>query len=126
VGSDAFFLALAGRAQVDDLLQVAPAPLEFQELLVPQGDILGRELGVGGAEQVLAVQVLLGLDLGRIDPEETPGVTRRYRFRPGLVEMTPRSSARLVAVSLSLPEIISPSWASIRARTAASRSASRG
>src|SRR5450631_4578405 len=31
-----------------------------------------------------------------------PGVVRRYLFRPGLVEMTPRSSARLVALSLSL------------------------
>ena len=30
-----------------------------------------------------------------------PGVTRRNRFRPGIVEIFPRSSARLVAVSLS-------------------------
>jgi hypothetical protein len=73
VGSDAFFLAMAGRAQVDDPLQVALAALDFQELLVAQGDVLCRELGVGGAEQVLAVQVLLGLDLGRVDPQDAAG-----------------------------------------------------
>jgi hypothetical protein len=51
VGADAFFLAMVDRAQVDDLLEVAPAALGFQELLVPQGDVLGGQLGVGAAEQ---------------------------------------------------------------------------
>jgi hypothetical protein len=55
-----------------------------------------------------------------------PGVTRRYRFRPGLVEITPRSSARLMALSVPVPSIISLSWASSRARVAASRSAASG
>jgi hypothetical protein len=36
VGADAFFLAVAGRAQVDDLLEVAPAAFDFQQLLVPE------------------------------------------------------------------------------------------
>ena len=40
--------------------------------------------------------------------------------------MTPRSSARFVAVSLSVPSIISLSRASSRARIAASRSAPSG
>jgi hypothetical protein len=41
VGSDAFFFAVVDRAQVDDLLEVAPAALDFQQLLVAQGDVLG-------------------------------------------------------------------------------------
>jgi hypothetical protein len=41
VGSDAFFRAVVDRAQVDDLPQVAPAALGFQELLVPGRDVLG-------------------------------------------------------------------------------------
>jgi hypothetical protein len=31
-------------AQVDDLLHVAPAALDFEELLVAQGDVLGDHL----------------------------------------------------------------------------------
>ena len=51
VGADALFFAVAGLAQVDDLLEVAPSALEFQELLAAQRDILRRQLGVGGARQ---------------------------------------------------------------------------
>jgi hypothetical protein len=40
--------------------------------------------------------------------------------------MTLRSSARLVALSLSEPAIVSVSWASSRSRTAWSRSAASG
>jgi hypothetical protein len=126
VGADAFFLAVVDRAQVDDLLEVAPAALDFQELLVAGRDVLGGQLGVGAAEQVLAVQVLLGLDLGGVGAQQPAGGVAQYRFRPGLVEMTPRSSARLVALSLSESLIISPSWVSIRSRTLASRSAASG
>jgi hypothetical protein len=61
VGADAFFLAVVDRAQVDDLLEVAPAVFDFQELLVAQGDVLRGELGVAGAQQVLAVEVLFRL-----------------------------------------------------------------
>jgi hypothetical protein len=46
-------------------------------------------------------------------------------LRPGLVEITPRSSARLVVGSLSVPSISSVSWATRRARVAA-RSAASG
>jgi hypothetical protein len=45
VGADAFFFAMAGRAQVDDLLHVTPAALDFEELLVAQSDVLGGQLG---------------------------------------------------------------------------------
>jgi len=70
VGADAFFLAVVDRAQVDDLLEVSPAALDFQELLAAERDVLGGQPGIGGAEQVLPVKVLLGLDLGRIDPQQ--------------------------------------------------------
>ncbi len=58
VDADALFLAAAGGPQVDDLLEVSPAALDFQELLIAQGDILGGHRRVGGAQQVLAVEVL--------------------------------------------------------------------
>src|SRR5689334_5293385 len=38
VGADALFFAVVDRAQVDDLLEVSPAALDFQELPVAQGD----------------------------------------------------------------------------------------
>jgi hypothetical protein len=68
VGADAFFLAVAGRAQVDDLLEVTPAALDLQHLLVPQRDVLAAQLGVRDAQLVLAVQVLPGLDRGGVGP----------------------------------------------------------
>src|SRR3954469_19183704 len=40
-----------------------------------------------------------------------PGVRRRYRFSPGLVEIFPRSSPRLPAERVSEPAISSASWA---------------
>jgi len=85
VGADAFFLAMVDRAQVDDLLEVAPAALDFQQLLIPQRDVLGRELGVRAAEQLLAVQVLLGLDGGGVGPEQAPGGDAQVpvQARPG-------------------------------------------
>jgi len=55
-----------------------------------------------------------------------PAVTRRYRLSPGVVEITPRSSARLVAVSLSLPAMVCSSMATMRSRVVRSRSAVSG
>ncbi|WP_405088491.1 hypothetical protein [Microbispora sp. NBC_01389] len=60
VGADAFFEPVVDRPQVDGLLHVAPAALDFQELLVAQGDVLGAEVGVTAAKEVLAVEVGLG------------------------------------------------------------------
>src|SRR5208337_2428021 len=80
VGADAFFLAVVDRAQVDDLLHVAPAALDFQELLIAQRDVLGGHLGIGGPEQAaggdpqVPVQAGLGGDdaaeLGALVPAE--------------------------------------------------------
>jgi peptidoglycan/xylan/chitin deacetylase (PgdA/CDA1 family) len=64
---------VAGRPQVDDLLHVAPAALDFQELLAAQGDVPGGHRRVGGAQQVPAVEVLLGLRLRCIDAEQAAG-----------------------------------------------------
>jgi len=55
-----------------------------------------------------------------------PGVTRRNRFSPGIMEIFPRSSARFVAVSASVPAIVSSSLAISSARIAASRAAAPG
>src|SRR6266567_533088 len=73
VGADALFLAVVDRAQVDDLLHVAPAALDLEQLLISQGDVLGGHLRVGGAQQVLAVQVLLGLRPGGVDAQQPAG-----------------------------------------------------
>ena len=55
-----------------------------------------------------------------------PGVTRRYRFSPGLVEIFPRSSPRFITGRLSDPAISSSSWATSWSRMCASRVAASG
>ena len=73
VGADPLLFAVVDRLQVDDLLEVPPAAIDFQELLVAQGDVLGGHRRVGGAQEVLAVEVLLGLGLGGVDAEQSAG-----------------------------------------------------
>ena len=73
VGADPLFQPVVDRAQVDDLLHVSPAAFDFQELPVAQGDVGGGQLRVGGAEQVLAVEVLLGLDGRGVDAQQPAG-----------------------------------------------------
>ena len=41
VGADALFFPVVDGAQVDDLLHVAPAAFDFEELLVAEGDVFG-------------------------------------------------------------------------------------
>ena len=55
-----------------------------------------------------------------------PGVTRRYRLRPGLVEIFPRSSPRFITGRLSDPAINSSSWVTSCSRMWASRVAASG
>src|SRR5665647_2524129 len=52
VGADALFFAVVDGPQVDDLLHVPPAALDLVELLVAEGDVRGRELGVGRAQEI--------------------------------------------------------------------------
>jgi len=40
MGADPVLAPVVDRAQVDDLLHVPPAALDFQQLLVPDGDVL--------------------------------------------------------------------------------------
>jgi hypothetical protein len=110
VGADAFFLAVAGGPEVDDLLEVAPAALDFQELLVPQSDVLGGQLRVGAAEQVLAVEVLLGLDGGCVEPQQPAGdypqVAVQARLgSDGPAQLGPLGLGELVAVLDHLVEV---------------------
>ena len=105
VGADPLFEPVAGRPQVQDGLHVPPAALDFEELLVADGDVLGGQLRVGAAQQVLAVQVLFRLGLGLVGAQQPAGGDPQEpvqpRFSPGIVEIFPRSSARLVAVRFS-------------------------
>jgi hypothetical protein len=110
VGADALFEPVVDGPQVKDRFHVAPAALDFQELLVAGGDVLGAHVRVGAAQQVLAVEVLLGLRPGPVGPEQTAGGARRNRFSPGIVEIFPRSSARFTTVSSSDPAIVSSTW----------------
>jgi hypothetical protein len=73
VGADALFEPVVDGPQVEDRLHVAPAALDFQELLVAGGDVLGAHLRVGAAQQVLAVEVLLGLRLRLVGAEQAAG-----------------------------------------------------
>jgi hypothetical protein len=50
VGADAVFEPVVDRAQVEQLFHVAPAAFDLQELLVAQGDVLGGQVRVGGAQ----------------------------------------------------------------------------
>jgi hypothetical protein len=43
VCADASFLAVIYRAQIDDLLEVASASLDFQEQVASQGDVFGDQ-----------------------------------------------------------------------------------
>jgi hypothetical protein len=52
------------RAQVEGGLQVAEPALGLQQVLVAQGDLGGGQVRIGGAQQVLAVELGLGGDLG--------------------------------------------------------------
>jgi hypothetical protein len=60
VGADAVFFAVVDRAQVEDVLLVAPAALDLLELFVVERELGGAEVVVGGGEEELAVEVLLG------------------------------------------------------------------
>src|SRR6266540_3368438 len=70
VGADAFFQAVVDRSQVDDLFHVPPAAFDFQQLLVADRDVLGGQVRVGAAQQVLAVEV--GFDLDRFGVDAQP------------------------------------------------------
>jgi hypothetical protein len=67
VGADAVFEPVIDRPQVQDLLHVAPAALDLEELLVAQRDVLRGQVWVAGAQQVLPVQARVGGDLRGVE-----------------------------------------------------------
>src|SRR5712691_671196 len=70
VGADPVFLAVVDGAQLEARLQVAPGALDLEQLLVAERDVLGGEGRVGGAQEKLAVEALLGSDGGPVDPKQ--------------------------------------------------------
>src|SRR6266702_2026838 len=86
------------------------APLHFQQLLVAQGDVLGAQAGVGGAQEVLAVEVLLRLDLRLVDAEEAGRGDAQEPLQAGLpgqgaLKLRPLGGRELVGAGDELPEL---------------------
>jgi hypothetical protein len=84
VGADAVLEAVVDGPQVDHLVQVAPAPLDLQQLLVAKRDVLCGQVGVAGAQQVLAVQALLGLDGPLVGAQQPTGGDAQEAVQAGL------------------------------------------
>ncbi len=59
VRADAVLEAVKDGAQLERGLEVAEAAFGFEQVLVAERDVLGGQVGVGGGEQVFAVQALL-------------------------------------------------------------------
>ena len=69
VRADAVLEAVKDGSQLERGLEIAEAAFGFEQVLVAERDVFGGEVGVTGGEQVLAVQALLGLDLGAVDQQ---------------------------------------------------------
>ena len=69
VRADPVVGAVVDGAQQQRAFEVAEGALGLQELFVAERDVLGRERGVAGGEQVLAVETLLGSDLVVVEQE---------------------------------------------------------
>ena len=96
VGADAVLQPVEHGPEQQVGLQVAEAALGLQQVLGAEGDVLGGQLGVGGGQQVLAVQPLLGLDLGAVDdqPPVRPLAQPGGRGWGGRAGRTRRADAR--------------------------------
>ena len=66
MGADAVGLGVVYRSEGQGRLQGPEGPLNFHELFIPQGNILGRQTLVTGAQQIFAIQFFRLLDLGLI------------------------------------------------------------
>jgi hypothetical protein len=84
VGADALLQAVVDGPQVDDLFHVPPAAFHLPELLEAESDVLGAEARVAAAQQVLAVQLALGLDLGGVDAQQPCTASKRTHDGAGL------------------------------------------
>jgi hypothetical protein len=63
VRADAVFEAVEDRTEEERRLEVPKATLCLQEVLVAKGDVFCAQVGLGGLEEVLAVEALLVADL---------------------------------------------------------------
>jgi len=66
VGPDAILLAVVAWTQVQHLLPVAPGSLHLERRVIERGQLRGGERVIGRAKQELAVQALLGPELGSV------------------------------------------------------------
>ena len=83
VGADAVFEPVVDRPQFQGGLHVPPAAFDLQQLLVAQRDVLGGQVRVRAAQQVLPVQVRLGRDLLLVDAEQPAGGGAQEPVQPG-------------------------------------------
>ena len=65
VGVDAVLEPVEDGKEFQGGLEVAEGAFCFAQVLVAERDLLGREVGVGAGEQVLAVEAFLGGDLAK-------------------------------------------------------------
>ena len=105
VGADAVLAVVEDRAQPQGALDVAPAALDREQLLVGGGQVVGGERVVGGAQQPLAVQAGLALDGGLVDPQQPARGAAQEAAQPGLVLRLPTSSSRRRSVQASEPSM---------------------
>jgi hypothetical protein len=66
-------------------------------------EIVGGQRGVGGAQQPLAVQVLLPLDRGVVDAQQPRLCATQVAAQPGLARSEPTSSSRRRTEDAPLP-----------------------
>jgi len=85
VGADAVLQAVEDRPQQQGGLQVAEAAFGFHEVLVAQGGVFGADVRVAGGDEVLAVQPLLGGDLGGVDLQAPVGLLDQPASQAGMV-----------------------------------------
>jgi hypothetical protein len=72
------------RPQPERALHVAPAAFDLQQLLVGRGQVVRCEGGVAGAQQPLAVQMMVALHRGGVDAQQLAGGAAQVAAQPGL------------------------------------------
>src|SRR5690606_26604421 len=69
VSPDAILKTVIDRPEVDGVFEIPIQTLDAPQLLVAEGDVFGRHLVVGGADEKLAVISLFGFDTGLVQTE---------------------------------------------------------
>ena len=68
VGADALLEAVEDRAEPEGALEVAEGAFGLEQVLVAERGVFGADVRVAGGDEELAVEALLGGDLGAVDP----------------------------------------------------------